>query len=452
MAGRFAVKRLLNLMCVIGVCGLSTNAMAAAFQLYEQDGASVGDYHAGRAAQANNASIAFYNPAGMTQIHNQQFVIGDVGVMSDLKFSGNVSVNTLALGAPQTVTAQGGAFTQIPDLFYVAPINDRFSVGLSIVAPFGLKTIWGRNTALRYAATATQLNVIDIGPSLAFNITKKISIGAGFDWQRMGAEFDQDATLLGMSSTGINKAYSTAYGYHAGALWQFLPAGRVGIAYNSQIVHHVRGSSKLFGPATDFVTSLPINGGVPTSIVSQSANAHITLPPYTTLSGFYQLNDQWSVMATTIFTQWSTFRNLDLNNIAAVVTDPVTGLPVPTNSYDLSLQEDYRNSWNFSIGSEYKATEKATLRGGLGYDESPVKNTFRDIRVPDGGRYAVALGGHYQATKALGFDLGWTHLFVIGSQNVTPPPLVVGAQTTLTNGTVQAGADIFGAQFTWDFV
>jgi long-chain fatty acid transport protein len=451
MARRFAIRRLLQVMCTIGVLGLSTQAMASAFQLFEQDGASVGDYHAGRAAQANNASTAFYNPAGMTMIRNQEFVIGDVLILSDIKYSGNVSVNTLNGGAPQSVVAQGGAFSQVPDLFYVAPINDRWSFGFSVVAPFGLKTDYGRNTALRYAATSTELTVIDVSPSLAFNITRKISVGAGFDWQRLGAEFDQDATLFGLTATGTNKAWSTAYGFHVGTLVQVLPTTRIGLAYNSQVVHHVRGSSKLYGPATDFVTGLPFNGGVPTSIVSQYANAHVTLPAYTTLSAFHQLNDRWALMATTIYTQWSVFQNLTLSDIAVVNVNGL-GLPVPSNNYVLSLQEGYRNSWNFSGGAEYKATDKATLRGGLGYDESPVKNTNRDIRIPDGGRYAVAFGGHYQATKAFAFDLGWTHLFVIGNQNVTPPPLIVGAQATITNGTVQTAADIFGAQFTWDIV
>lgn len=451
MARRFTMRRLLTVMCAVGVVGISSNAMASAFQLYEQDGASVGDYHAGRAAQANSASTSFYNPAGMTRIRNQEFVIGDVAILSDIKYRGSVTVNTLAGGTPQSVVAQGGAFSQIPDLFYVSPINDRLSFGFSVVAPFGLKTDYGRNTALRYAATATEVKVIDVSPSLAFKITPKISVGAGFDWQRMTAEFDQDATLLGLTSTGTNNAKSTAYGYHVGALVQILPSARIGLAYNSQVVHHVRGSSKLYGAATDFVTSLPFNGGTPTSIVSQSANAHITLPAYTTLSGYYDLNDRWALMATTIYTQWSSFRNLQLNNIAVVDVTPA-GLPVPSNSYVLNLPQDYRNSWNFSGGAEFKATDRTTLRGGLGYDESPVRNNYRDVRIPDGGRYAIAFGGHFQATKQLGFDLGWTHLFVVGSQNVTPPPLVVGGQVTTTNGTVQTAADIFGGQFTWDIV
>jgi long-chain fatty acid transport protein len=460
MEKRFVVRRLLRLLCAAGVMALANNASAAAFQLYEQDGASVGDYHAGRAAQANDASTSFYNPAGLTRIHNQQFVIGDVAVLSDLKYRGTVSVNTIGAGAPVPVTAQGGAFSTIPDISYAAPITDWMSFGFSVVAPFGLKTDWGRNTNLQYNATATELAVVDVSPALAFKITPKISVGAGFDWQRMAAEFNQDATLGGgLTAVAYNKAWSTAYGGHLGVLFSPLENTRVGLAYNSQIVHHVRGTSKLVGPAADFVTSLPFNGGVAHPVVSTESNAHVTLPAYTTLSGFQKINDRWAVMGTAIYTQWSVFKTLTLNDIAVINTTLLTlapgvaiPVPAPFTNASVSMDESYRNAWNLSVGSEFYATDKITFRGGLGYDQSPVRNHLRDVRIPDSSRYAVALGGHYQGTKALGFDIGWTHLFVPGTSTINPPASAVGGQVTALNGTMQASADIIGAQVTWDIV
>jgi long-chain fatty acid transport protein len=452
MAKQSAIKQLIHLMCATGMMTLSTTASAAAFQLYEQDGASVGDYHAGRAAQANNASTAFYNPAGLTRIPNQQFVFGDVAVLSDLKYRGTVSVNTISAGAPTYVVNQGGAFSTIPDLFYVAPINDRIAFGFSIVAPFGLKTDYGRVTNLRYAATATELTVVDVSPSLAFKIIPQLSIGAGYDWQRFGAEFNQDAMISGFNSYAYNKAWSSASGGHIGALYSPWESTRFGLSFNSQVVHHPHGTSKLIGPGASFVTGIPapFGPGNPQAIVSTQAYTRVTLPAYTTLSAFHQLNSRWALMGTAIYTRWSTFKTLTLSNIATV--NLVGFLPVASSTGSLTLTENYRDAWNFSLGTEFYATEKATLRGGIGYDESPIKNNLRDVRIPDNTRYAFALGGHYQAIKQLGFDIGWTHLFVPGHTNITPPPLSVGAQTTVTRGYMQANADIFGAQITWDIV
>ncbi len=443
MAKRFAIKQLVQLMCLGGILGMTSNAMASSFQLWEQDGASIGDYHAGRAAQANNASTSFYNPAGITRIKNQQMVLGDVFIITDIKYKGTVSVNTLG-NAPLNAVSQGGGFSPVPNLHYVAPLmNDVLGFGFSVTAPFGLKTDYGRNTVLRYAATSTQLRVIDVSPALGLNLTKNFSVGLGIDWQRLSAQFNEVGALgllPGNSDTdSSNKGRSIGYGFHMGALYQFIPSTRVGLAYASQVVHHIRGTSKAVGPVSNF-----FNAGMP--IVSLNTNAAITLPASTTLSLFSQLNPKWSLMGTAIYTQWSVFQNLRLQNVATV--DNLAA----SNTVTVILPASYRNTWNFSVGTEYAATDKFTFRGGVGYDQTPVGNKYRNVQVPDNNRYALALGGHFQATKALGFDLGWTHLFMQGNSIVNPPPQPVGAQIVTTNGVVNANADILGAQVTWDIV
>lgn len=453
MIKRFAIRQLFHLMCVGGVLVLSSNAMASAFQLWEQDGASVGDYHAGRAARADDASTSYYNPAGIIRIKNQQLVIGDVGVLTDIKYRGTVSTNTFQGGAPQKVTAQGGSFSQIPDFHYVAPITDYLGFGLSVAAPFGLKTDYGRTTALRYTATMSQLQVVDLSPALGLSLNKQFSIGAGLDIQRMSAEFNQVGTLgFGTDTDSINKGWDTAWGFHVGGLYQFLPSTRFGVAYNSQVVHHIRGTSKFIGPVANVANEL---AGLPAgAIVSDEANAHVTLPPFTTLSAYHDLNASWAIMATAIYTQWSVFKNLTLKDVASVaeVGSPFGPIPAPSRNTTVSIPEHYHNTWNVSLGTDYHATDKLTLRSGVGYDQSPSSDRYRNVQVPDKDRYAVALGGHFQATKTLGFDLGWTHLFVFGTTIINPPAQQAGPQITATNGKTKMSADIFGAQFTWNIL
>ncbi|MDR3478739.1 MAG: outer membrane protein transport protein [Gammaproteobacteria bacterium] len=457
MTKRFAIRQLFHLMCAGGLIGLSSNAMAAAFQLYEQDGASVGNYHAGRAV-TDNASTAYYNPAGNTQFTNQEMILGDVGIMSSLKYSGTVSpgiivpgVGVFPVGPTQSAVAQGGAFSQVPDFHYVAPISKNFGFGLSVAAPFGLKTNFGRNTALRYAATLSELKVIDYSPSLGVSVNDKLSFGVGLDIQRMGAEFDQMGTIgTGTDTDSKTKGWDTAYGFHLGALYHFRPTTRVGLTYNSQVVHHIRGTSKFVGPIANFANTLAT--GSPGAVVSNYANAHLTLPAATTLSLFHQLNPKWALMGTAIYTQWSIFQSLSIADAASASTElTIFGpVPVPSPNTTVSVPTHYRNTWNFSVGADYYATDKFTFRGGLGYDQTPVKNAYRDVRIPDGDRIAIAVGGHYQASKALGFDLGWTHLFMSGTAKINPPPVVTGGQVVSTNGSVKASADVIGAQVVWD--
>src|SRR3990167_8307219 len=243
------MRQWLVISTVIGFFVISTSVHAAAFQIWEQDGASIANYHAGYAAEADDASIAFYNPAGITRIKNQQVIVGADGVITDIQYKGTVAVNTATNPNPQPVTAQGGLFTPVPFLQYVAPITDRLGFGLSVVVPFGAQINYRRTTFLQYASTYNSIKVVDMTPTLGWQMTEKASVGAGPDLQKMTVEFDQSA-ILGDSSTdtsSTNRADDTAWGYHLGGLYQFNADSRIGLSYHSQVVHHLSRRSSFSG-------------------------------------------------------------------------------------------------------------------------------------------------------------------------------------------------------------
>lgn len=444
-------RRLLVTACATGLVGVATQLQASGFQLWEQDGASIGNYHAGYAAAAMDASTAFYNPAGIVRFNRQQVVIGADAVLTDFKYKGSVALSEgdtepfIATTTYNSVVAQGGTFNIVPDLHYVAPITDRVGFGFSVDVPFGLKTNYGTSSPLRYASTYTSINVIDISPSLGIRVTDKSSVGIGFDVQRAFAEFDSVGTTVGVpgtDSTSTNRANDTGYGYHAGALYEWNEATRAGISYHSQVVHHLTGTSSLIGPVADAVNDGPIN--------SNNARANLTLPPYTAASIYHKVTPNWALMGSAIYTQWSIFKTLTLSGLAAVVNAPYPILVASTSEAQVMIPENYRNTWNLTVGTDYYATDKIILRAGVGYDQTPIQNRYRNAQLPDNNRYVIALGGHYQATKTLGLDLGWTHLF-FNQARVAPPAQAMGAQVVTLNGNVNGGADVIGGQITWDF-
>jgi long-chain fatty acid transport protein len=443
-----------QIISAVGISSLlltSAPVFAGAFQLWEQDGASIGTYHAGYAALANDASTAFYNPAGMMRIKNQQIVLGGVTIVTDFKFKGAVAVTEL--GITQSfgdITTQGGNISPVPAFHFVTPLTERTAFGLSVDVPFGLKTDYGKETDLRYAATRTAITVVDISPSFAVQATDQFSLGAGFDIQKVSAEFNSVATLVilgpmltpSFDTTSTNQATGTGYGYHLGALYQFSPDTRAGISYHSQVVHHLSGTSKFEGPIAESV-----NNGDP-MLSADRSTVNITLPPYTALSAYHRIHSRVAIMGSAIYTQWAMIKNLILNGIAGAVEVPGPDLGGSTG-IQVVIPQYFKNTWNLSVGTEFDATDKIILRGGVGYDQSPVRNAYRNVQLPDNDRYIIALGGHYQATKTIGVDVGWAHLF-INSAEINPPPQVMGGESVMVNGRVQGGADVYGMQLTWD--
>lgn len=438
---------------------MSSESFASAFQLFEQNAVNMGDFGAGGAAIAEDASTAYYNPAGMLRICHQQLVVSGDVINTDFEFSGiNVWSTPSPLVPPgfRFVQAgnnvQGGNANFVPALHYVAPICDWVVFGVSVVSPFGLQTGYAQTSPIRYSATDTKLITIDISPSLGFKVTNKFSLGAGFDATHLDVTLNSIAGLpiipsqpTRFDTQSKNDGTAWGYGWHAGALYQFTPATRIGLAYHSQLNFNVHGRSRFVGP----LAGLAISGTPTSGTLLSGLQADVTLPPWTELSAYHDINCHWAVDASIIYTQWSIFnKNLILKGVRAVTIDPNTGmfLPVILNPV---IPQNFHNTWRFAVGGNYHPIKPLLFRAGVGYDPTPTNNTDRIARLPDGDRYAVALGAHYQISCPIGLDVGWTHLF-IRNTNIRAPA-ITGLQVSTAVGSYKSHADLFGAQLTWNF-
>ena len=158
-----------------------TPALADGFRNPFHDAAAIGQGNA-FAAQADNASAIFYNPAGMTQVRGVEFA---GGVQS-------VSVNT-------TFTSPTGATVQsdrpfpigLPppgQMFLTANLKDLgisalgdLSAGLGIQNLYGFAAKYPTNGSFATSVTFAQLPLIAIKPTLAYKLTESLSVGLGAD-------------------------------------------------------------------------------------------------------------------------------------------------------------------------------------------------------------------------------------------------------------------------------
>lgn len=443
------IKVLLAVGISSGIFSLPATVFASGFQLFEVNAVNIGDFGAGGAAIAEDASTAYVNPAGMVRIPNQQLVVSGDEVITDIKFSGtNTWTSPLVPRFAFSQTSndvQGGNANFIPAAHYVAPMCDWLVLGFSAVAPFGLETTYALSSVLRYSGTQSHLKTMDYSPSIAFKLNNHFSLGAGFDPVRLHVELD---SIAGQPTNpnnpgafdSISKNYGSAWGYgwHAGALYQFCSGTRVGLAYHSKLNFNIKGGSKLIGPLANNV-----------GFVSDALQTNVTLPATTTFSIYQDINPCWAVDASVYYTQWDMFNDqIVLHNVQGVTIDPVTHLFIPVFINPV-LPQHFRNTWRVSLGGSYRPIKCLLLRAGVGVDQTPTNNTDRSVRLPDSDRLATALGAHYQATKTMGFDVGWTHIF-IRKTNVNST-IVTGIQTSTAVGNYQNHVDILGAQFTWDF-
>lgn len=413
----------------------STSAMAAGFQLYEESAAGTGDYHAGYAAEADDASTEFYNPAGMVRLKHTEASAGAVLIPLDANFKGTV---TQMLGTPPTPFGSaatdwvsGSTTNFIPNIHLVMPFKERWAVGFGVTVPFGLATNYPAGGTSSYGATVTRLEAINFNPNIAFAVTDKFSLAAGVDVVYGTASYDQNVALMSPFSPPpytnwlfTNSLSDTAVGWNAGLLYQFTPKTRIGLSYRSHVNLNASGPSHLEGPF-----------GVNTST---TVNAQLDLPGYATLSVFSGVTPKWDLMGSAMWTNWNRFNTLTLNDTALSGLVPL----VPTIPTDVVVHENYHNSWNFAVGAHYRINDRLMLKMGGGYDLTPTRDGYRDMRLPDANRIAVALGMQAALTKTMKADLGWIHLF---GNDVDVDSTLSGAPDVET-GTARFSANVIGLQ------
>jgi long-chain fatty acid transport protein len=65
-----------------------------------------------------------------------------------------------------------------------------------------------------------------------------------------------------------------------------------------------------------------------------------------------------------------------------------------------------------SLGMDYQVSDRWTWRAGVAYDQTPVRDSTRDPRIPDAARKWISLGATYSPSAQVEFNVGYTHLFV----------------------------------------
>jgi long-chain fatty acid transport protein len=441
---------LIRLGVVAALAGYAGAAGAAGFALIEQNASGVGNAFAGGAAAAEDAGTIFFNPAGMTRLPGLQVLAAVHAIGANVNFTNQGS--TLAPPAPPQPLTGGnggnaGGWDYIPNLYLSWQLNESLWLGLGVNAPFGLKTEYEQGWVGRYQALNSELMTMNINPSIAYKVNDKVSLGLGFSAQRAEATLSKaiDVGTICFGTPGLGPAPCTGlgltpqnadgaqqleadawgYGFNLGALFQISPDMRIGVNYRSQIKYTLSGTSTF--------SNVPAPLNTSPRLQTSAATADLTVPATASVSVFQTFGDKWELMGDITWTQWSVFDELVVNFANGA----------PSNV----TPEDWRNTWRFSLGLNYKFSEQWKLRTGVAWDQTPVPNsTLRTARIPDNSRTWLAVGGSWYFTKGASLDFGYAHLFVAN----TSIDHTESASGTLI-GTYNSSVDIVSLQVVYTF-
>src|SRR5438105_11733762 len=147
-------KRVLVLIASSVILGSSENVAAVGFALEQQSVSNLGYAFAGGAANAEDASTIYSNPAGMTRLPGRQVVLGLNAIYGSARFADQGTSSPAGPAFPITGGTGGNpvGLNWVPNLYYATDIGRSAKAGIGINAPFGLKTKYPSDWMGRYHA------------------------------------------------------------------------------------------------------------------------------------------------------------------------------------------------------------------------------------------------------------------------------------------------------------
>ena len=347
---------------------------------------NTGLVNAGSAARAQGPSTIASNPAGMSYLDGTQISAGAQLLFGDFSFARD--------GATTSTGGNGGnALAPIPgaSFFVTHRVNEQWSLGFGLYGDFGLAQDYGDDWAGRYQVQNSSIIGLSLVPSVSYRINDEWSLGLGL--RAMYAMLDTEAAinrapfgLLDHADGQFSYEDQTwGYGARVGVIYAPRPGTRIGLAYSSAI-------------DLNFDDRLDVDGAGPALRRLDGARVQLdmTVPQTLLLSLYQQVDEQWAVLASLDWQDWSEFGEI--------------GLEVDTNANSArskAVDAHYKDTYQLAVGAQYQATAKLLWSIGVAYDSSAVSDSARTVTMPMGASWRLGTGATYRLDKDTDLNFSW---------------------------------------------
>ncbi|MBV8046616.1 MAG: transporter [Paludibacterium sp.] len=447
----------------MGAAALSGQALASGYNFGSQSVSAQGTAHA-NAAEAADPSTIYYNPAGLSELDGTQIQFGVTDVIPDSTYTDNGShryLNTTTrIGLSGSTTNSGFAPSSViaPTMYLSHKIDDKFTAGLGIFVPFGAKLNYGYNSINRYALESIGLQTVNFNPSISFKLDDHNSFGFGVSAQYMKANLQKavdtqtgvflagfalggatGAALMGVAPTlgdgqvGLN-ADGWGYGFNVGWLYKLDDHTRFGLAYRSKINTTLNGTATWdYSGVGGGALNSTIVGLLNSKHATSNASVSVDTPDSASASFYHDLNDKLAVMGTATWWGHSVMQNITVN-----FSQQGEGAMV--------INQNWKDSWTYALGMNYKYSDSLLLRTGVAYEQSPVpSDQLRDPALPDSDRTWLSLGANYKFDKNNSIDFAYSYVWFKNSNlnytdNCSPAGVTATGGSCTGNGETTTGS------------
>jgi long-chain fatty acid transport protein len=394
------IQRHLLAIAAMSITFAAIQAWGAGFALYENS--SRGTAICGAfVARADDASALFYNPSGITQLQGRHITNG----MNT--YTGLVDIHY-----------PGGGMEAVQDKTWVVPnfylsqqVTDKIWVGLGAFAPFGLGNKYRENWYGRYNMYQAEISCMEINPNIAIKVNDSFSFAFGisrqsFELLNKRKMKPENLVVQGLKDLGDPNAELTyerqfandfnpmsdidmevnldkpAYRFNLSFRYNINDKWSIGGNYRSKVSYTLTGDVEYNNlPSMSNAYSDDINNLISmlnTTLTNAKLDVDLSLPDIYVFGVAYRVNDQLTVEADIVRTQWSTYDRIDyhFHNEVGHQVD----------------KAEWSNVNCYRFGAEYQVNPQLTARLGYLFDESPLHDDYIDFSLPGNDRHLFTAG------------------------------------------------------------
>lgn len=363
---------------LIGSLLCSSMAFGQAYQLNMQGMRQLAMGGSG-AAIPWDASAVFYNPGALSAMENPQVYASMNAVMPRTRY----------ISAP-TGTGMHDAEEQVftpYNVYFATPVGykTKFTAGFGIYTPFGTGINWGNDWTGRNVVQEMSLNTTFFQPTLAYQITDDISVGAGFVFATGYFKHTNAMPLVNENGTEAGRELTgraTGTGFNIGLHVRAAENVHFGLTYRSQVNMKIRRGYARFNN---------VPGSISSSYLNTAFESTLPMPQVLTAGIGWDVSEWVTLQFEANYTGWAANDSLrfDFANNTNMLQDE-------------SSPRRYRNSVTLRAGAKFNfRNERWSVMLGTAYVPSPVREGYLDPSMPDAVHFLATGGLSWKLSKRI---------------------------------------------------
>lgn len=340
-------------------------------------------------AHAEDASVTFFNPAGMSFIPNKLSVVaGGFGVGSEITYQNPSTLESYSTDNPLGTPIYAAVAYKV---------LDNVSLGFSFATPFGSTVDWGESWTGREVVQKIELQAFYFQPMISVKLAPWASIGGSFIYAKGKVDWTKAVTQLGGTLNILDdKASGTGFGF--GFYFQPDEKWDVSIAYRSPVDMKADEGVATFNISQALYSSVGLDANG-----QDKFTAVLPLVDEYTIGVTYKITPKWQVSGDFNYSGWDRYSSLTLDFENA----PIGNQQDPTV---LVSPKNFRSTQTWRFGTQYMVTESFAARLGYYHDQSPYTDENFIPETPSFDANVITGGIGYK-WKGIGIDLSGAYNF-----------------------------------------